>query len=157
MAHFQVSISAIPVVFTYQWKGKELLHLVEEGKTVFITMEEGSHCKQGAGNNSAFFTCVRTKNIPDMNSGYNILGPFDEDNRIKEEDEIEQSLAVIVVSISFFILMMFSLGILLLYYLLRIRALRAKDASERRACRQALKALRKVELVVVEEIGKEKE
>ena len=41
MAHFQVSISAIPVVFTYQWKGKELLQLVEEGKTVFITMEEG--------------------------------------------------------------------------------------------------------------------
>ena len=71
MTHFQVSNSAIPVVFTYQWKGKELLHLVEEGKTVFITMEEGSHCKQGAGNNYAYFTCVRTTNFPAVNPGYN--------------------------------------------------------------------------------------
>ena len=109
---------------------------------MFITMEEGSHCKQGAGNNSAFFTCVRTKNFPAVNPGFNSLGPFDEDNRIKEEDEIEQSWAVIVASVSFFILMMLSLGILLLYYLFRIWPLRAKDA---------------VELVVVEEIGKEKE
>ena len=115
--HFQVSDSGIPVVFTYQWKGKELLHLVEEGKTVFITMEEGSHCKQGTGNNSAFFTCVRTKHIPELNPGYNSLSPFDEDNGIKEEDEIAQSWAVIVVSISFFILMMLSLGILLFFYL----------------------------------------
>jgi hypothetical protein len=35
--------------------------------------------------------------------------------------------------------------------------LHAKDASERRAYRQALKALEKVTLVVVEEIGSEKE
>ena len=76
---------------------------------------------------------------------------------MNDEDEIEQSWAVIVFSISFFILMMLSLGILLLYYLLRIWALHAKDASERRAYRQALKALRNVELVVVEEVGKEKE
>ena len=60
-------------------------------------------------------------NFPAVNPGYNSLGPVDGENRMNEVDEIEQSWAVIVFSISFFILMMLSLGILLLYYLLRIR------------------------------------
>eukprot|EP00092_Neocalanus_flemingeri_P013508 GFUD01014567.1.p1 GENE.GFUD01014567.1~~GFUD01014567.1.p1 ORF type:complete len:387 (-),score=104.31 GFUD01014567.1:324-1484(-) len=152
-----VSHTSIPVVFTYQWKGKELVDLVEEGKTVFISLEEGSHCQQGDGNSSAFFTCVRTKNYPDLDLVYNHRDPFNQDTRIVDEEGIEHSWAVVFVSISFLILMMLSLGWLLFYYVYRIRTIHAKDAWERRVGRQARKALNSVDLLVVDEREEERE
>jgi hypothetical protein len=35
---------SIPTVFTYKWKGQELVELLEQGKTLFLSLEEGSHC-----------------------------------------------------------------------------------------------------------------
>ena len=148
-----MSNSVIPVVFTYQWKGRELVDLVKEKKTVFITLEEGSRCEKGAANESVFFSCVRMKNYPNMGHG-NINN---QDKGMAEEDEIEHSWAVILVSVSFLVLMLLSLGMILFYYLHRIRMLHANDALQRRACKQALKALNNVELKVVEETGEGKE
>ena len=55
------------------------------------------------------------------------------------------------------ILVMLSLGWLLFCYVHRIRMMHAKDASDRRVGRQARKALKSVELVVVDEREEERE
>ena len=41
----QVSNYDVPVVFTFKWKGRELVQLVSEGKRVYVGLEEGSHCQ----------------------------------------------------------------------------------------------------------------
>jgi len=135
-----VTSPAIPVVFTYMWKGRELMELVEKGITVFITLEEGSLCEKDAGNSSSVFSCIRTKDSPDQN-----------------QEKMMNSWAVITISVSFLVLMFLSLGMIIAYYFTRLQRLQAKDAVERRACKQALKALNKVELMVVQQKEEEKE
>ena len=122
------------------WKGRELMELVEKGITVFITLEEGSLCEKDAGNSSSGFSCTRTKDSPNQN-----------------QEEMMNSWAVITISVSFLVLMFLSLGMIIAYYFTRLQRLQAKDAVERRACKQALKALNKVELMVVQQKEEEKE
>jgi len=152
-----VSYNRIPVVFTYDWKGKQLVDLVEEEKTVFLSLEEGSHCQQDDGNSSDFFTCVRTKNYPGMDTVNSQVYTFTKDTSVMQEEEMEHSWAIVLVSISFLILIMISLGWLLFYHVQRIRAMNAKDAWERKGEKQAKRALNSVKLVVVDEIEKEGE
>jgi hypothetical protein len=39
-----VEEGSIPSVFTYKWKGQELVQLLDKGRTVFLSFQEGSHC-----------------------------------------------------------------------------------------------------------------
>jgi hypothetical protein len=40
----KVGEGSIPSVFTYHWKGQELIQLINKGRTVFLSLQEGSHC-----------------------------------------------------------------------------------------------------------------
>jgi len=135
-----VTSPAIPVVFTYMWKGRELMQLVERGIDVFITLEEGSLCEKDGGNSSSVFSCIKTKDSPGQG-----------------QEEMMNSWAVITISVSFLALMFLSLGLILIYYYTRLQRLQAKDAVDRRACKQALKALNNVKLMVVNQKEEEKE
>jgi len=135
-----VKSPAIPVVFTYMWKGRELMQLVERGIDVFITLEEGSLCEKDGGNSSSVFSCSKTKDSPGQG-----------------QEEMMNSWAVITISVSFLALMFLSLGLILTYYYTRLQRLQAKDAVDRRACKQALKALNNVKLMVVKQKEEEKE
>lgn len=137
-----VSSCAIPVVFTHQWKGRELMQLVEKEMTAFITLEEGSRCEKIAGNTS-IFSCSRVKDFPGKD--------------MAEEGEMMHSWAVIIISASFLVLLVLSLGMVLAYYFTRFQSLQTQDDQERRACKIALKALNHVKVMMIKEVEEEKE
>jgi len=146
-----VEETEVPVVFTFQWKGEQLVKLLEEGKVVTVGLEEGRHCvKEVSG--AGYFNCARSKVLPSLPP---VFGA--EDGAPQDLEHYTSSRSVMFVSISFIVLMMISLAWLLFYYVQRFRVLHAKEAWERRMGRQARRALNSVELVVVGEEAEEAE
>ena len=144
------SDTAVPVVFTFKWKGEQLVELLEAGRAVTIGLQEGRRCVRNTGAADNYFSCIRTSP--------NLLHPDPDDLEEKQNSlEPNSSRSVMFVSISFIVLMMISLAWLLFYYVQRFRVLHAKEAWERKMGRQARRALNSVELVVVGEGGEEAE
>jgi len=141
--------TAVPVVFTFKWKGEQLVELLEAGRVVTIGLQEGRRCVRNAGAGDNYFSCIRTSP--------NLLHPGDDLEEKQNSLEPNSSRSVMFVSISFIVLMMISLAWLLFYYVQRFRVLHAKEAWERKMGRQARRALNSVELVVVGEGGEEAE
>ena len=143
------SDTAVPVVFTFKWKGEQVVELLEAGRVVTIGLQEGRRCVRNAGASDNYFSCIRTSPNP--------LYPADDLDEKQNSLEPNSSRSVMFVSISFIVLMMISLAWLLFYYVQRFRVLHAKEAWERKMGRQARRALNSVELVVVGEGGEEAE
>jgi hypothetical protein len=49
----------IPSVFTYHWKGNEILNLMRKIDRVYLALEEGSHCRTSASSNGKNNTAPR--------------------------------------------------------------------------------------------------
>ena len=139
----------VPVVFTFKWKGEQVVELLEAGRVVTIGFQEGRKCVRNVGSTDNFFSCIRTSPNP--------LHPGEDLEERQNSLEPNSSRSVMFVSISFIVLMMISLAWLLFYYVQRFRVLHAKEAWERKMGRQARRALNSVELVVVGEGGEEAE
>lgn len=143
----------VPVVFTFQWKGRQLVELVEAGRRVTLGLQEGRHCRREGG--AGYFTCDTDHRLPALET---VLGPESGvPGTTQDTDHHTNSRSVMFVSISFVVLMMISLAWLLFYYVQRFRVLHAKEAWERKLGRRARRALASVELVVVAEGAEEGE
>ena len=116
--------------------------LIEKGLQISILLEEGSHCRQMGEETPAFFSCIRTKNFTFSDNGQNVEDTL---------QSIESSWVIVLVCSCFLVLIMLSLGLLFSYHLHRVREIQTKEALERRACRQAVQALSKVEVLQVKE------
>lgn len=147
----QVTNDEVPVVFTFQHKGKELVNLVNKFKRVYIGLEEGSHCQYQGGNDSRSLYCTKYNAWNDLSGFLRNSEPSQNSSRSSSDEyNYQRRTSVLFVSVSFIVLMVISLAWLLFYYVQRFRFINAKDALERRIGRQARRALSQVELAVLE-------
>lgn len=137
----------IPSIFTFNWKGKEIVNLIRGNDKVFISLAKGSHCQTELGrfeSAPSFLYCVPpdewdlyktviTKQSPFWNWATN--------QTMSPHGFNEKRTSVLFVSVSFIILMLISLAWLIFYYIQRFRYLHKKDQLERKLCSQAKKAL----------------
>lgn len=149
----------IPSVFTYQWKGKEILKLMRTYSPIYINLQEGSFCRthilKGDKENKnhkpkTMLYCTESDIWDDISQ---ILrkspgSPFWPWNVTRSNSgsgssvsDYEKRTSVLFVSISFIVLMLISLAWLVFYYVQRFRYIHAKDRLERKLCTQAKRAL----------------
>jgi len=139
----------IPSVFTYYWKGKEIINLINKGHAVRLSLKRASHCRADvpsmSGQSPSVQLCVQADEYPhfrDMMGGKQ--SPFWNwaTGRINGTNSHGQKrTSVLFVSVSFIILMLISLAWLIFYYVQRFRYIHAKDQLERKLCSQAKRAL----------------
>ena len=137
----------IPSVFTYHWKGKEILNYTKAIEKVYVSLQEGSHCRttQMSENASKILYCTPTDPWDDIESMLKKTSnnPFWNWNGTRDTDSfnVEKRTSVLFVSVSFIVLMIISLAWLIFYYVQRFRYMHAKDQLERKLCSQAKRAL----------------
>ncbi|TRY75866.1 hypothetical protein TCAL_09365 [Tigriopus californicus] len=144
----KVETFSIPSVFTYHWKGQEILDLMSKIDKVYITLQEGSLCRSSRGNqNSSTIYCTPPLSWDDIAYIFNKQredNPFLNWNMTLQDNDIffiEKRTSVLLVSVSFIVLMIISLAWLIFYYIQRFRYIHAKDQLERKLCSQAKRAL----------------
>ena len=138
----------IPSVFTFLWKGREIVQRINEGHKVYMSLQRASHCATDVtrSEHAPFVRlCVQADEYPhfrDMLGGKQ--SPFWNwaTGRMNGTSSHGQKrTSVLFVSVSFIILMLISLAWLIFYYVQRFRYIHAKDQLERKLCNQAKKAL----------------
>ena len=138
----------IPSVFTFLWKGREIVQRINEGHKVYMSLQRASHCATDitSSEHAPFVRlCVQADEYPhfrDMLGGKQ--SPFWNwaTGRMNGTSSHGQKrTSVLFVSVSFIILMLISLAWLIFYYVQRFRYIHAKDQLERKLCNQAKKAL----------------
>lgn len=152
----KVSSQNIPSIFTFNWKGKELLQYMEMIDKVYISLQKGSHCRSspsGLGREinvtGSFIYCTQPETWDEFHQILQKQNPFWSSlNNLTLSPQnafhIEKRYSVMFVSISFIILMIISMAWLIFYYVQRFRYMHAKDRLERRLCTQAKRALARI-------------
>lgn len=139
----------IPSVFTYNWKGREIVGLVRKRERVVLRMHKGSRCRTAATFEDvsvSMYSCIPLDEWEDFQNmllkkhgssfwNWNITGMK------STVYSVEKRTSVLFVSVSFMILMLISLAWLVFYYIQRFRYIHAKDQMERKLCSQAKRAL----------------
>lgn len=148
----QVRKGSLPTVFTYRWKGLEIVKELDNGNKVFIALQPGTHCKIKGDTNDLY--CRKANAWSPVEHIFNSEDPL---GKPTGPAQIDRRASVLFVSVSFLVLIMISLVWLLLYYVQRFRFIHNKDELERRMGRQAKQALSCVTLLVVEENDSEAE
>ncbi|XP_040572053.1 E3 ubiquitin-protein ligase goliath [Lepeophtheirus salmonis] len=136
----------IPSVFTYRWKGLELLSLMQRVSRIRLSFRRGSHCRVTDNTTSRFY-CKQAGSPWHELQG--IYVPRDPYNRTITSFSVEKRTSVLFVSISFIVLMIISLAWLIFYYVQRFRYMHAKDRLERKLCSRAKRALAIISTAVV--------
>lgn len=146
---------AIPVVFTYNFKGEEIVNLVRRYNRVLLKLHKSAHCKRyhPADSPLIMHSCRPLDDWEDgmqwavINGGQINRQTFDL-NRLWKFNltglppyHAEKRTSVLFVSVSFMILMLISLAWLVFYYIQRFRYIHAKDQRERKLTSQAKRAL----------------
>ena len=160
----QVEAFPIPAVFTYRWKGLEILNLMNNVSQIYITLEKGSNCVSRQRSrpleehtDSASTTTLLYCNPPKASdtNGFDDFGLFagfwnlssssndfsSSSSATEDAFNVEKRTSVLFVSVSFVVLMVISLAWLVFYYVQRFRYIHAKDQLERKLCNQAKRAL----------------
>jgi len=140
----------IPSVFTFNWKGQEIVDLIRSSGKVYLGLQKGSHCRTEMSK-SVNAPLVRFCVPPDEWDSFKSLltkqSPFwnwatrGHGNGTRTQGFTEKRTSVLFVSVSFIILMLISLAWLIFYYIQRFRYIHAKDQLERKLCSQAKRAL----------------
>ena len=141
----------IPSIFTYNWKGKEIVDLIRSRDKVYLGLQKGSHCRTEIGkleDSAGFLYCVPPDEWDSFQNMLKKQSPFwnwaaghRNENGTIINGYTEKRTSVLFVSVSFIILMLISLAWLIFYYIQRFRYIHAKDQLERRLCSQAKRAL----------------
>jgi hypothetical protein len=138
----------IPSVFTYSWKGEEIIRKINAGYKVYLNIEKASHCRSDEPSfpkKPSVLLCVRPDEYPHFRDMLDKHSPFWNwglNGRINGTTiQGQKRTSVLFVSVSFIILMLISLAWLIFYYVQRFRYIHAKDQLERKLCSQAKRAL----------------
>lgn len=138
----------IPSVFTYSWKGLELVGLIRKQPFVELSLQKGSHCRVRAAplgplNNGTMPTRYCTPSDAWEEFQHILKKQWNWNATVKngEAFNVEKRTSVLFVSVSFIVLMLISLAWLVFYYIQRFRYIHAKDQLERKLCSQAKRAL----------------
>ncbi len=141
----------IPAALTYQWKGQDIVKLIKKVGTVYILLQEASHCVSlnRDAPQDVFCTAPQDRKVlssffddPSGKGGHNSFRFWQWNvTSASSSFEVEKRTSVLFVSVSFLVLMLISLAWLVFYYLQRFRYLHARDKLERRLCSQAKRAL----------------
>merc|ERR1719412_1147822 len=138
----------IPSIFTYNWKGQEIIRKMKSGFKVYLNIQMASHCQTEEASfptKPSVLLCVQPDEYPHFRDMLDKHSPFWNwglNSRVNGTSmQGQKRTSVLFVSVSFIILMLISLAWLIFYYVQRFRYIHAKDQLERKLCSQAKRAL----------------
>ena len=119
----------IPSIFTYNWKGKEIVDRIKSGDKVYLDLQKGSHCRtevSKSGHSPSVLLCVPPDEWDHFRDMMTKQSPFwnwatGRGNGTRSHGFTEKRTTVLFVSVSFIILMLISLAWLIFYYIQRFR------------------------------------
>lgn len=138
----------IPSIFTYNWKGREIIRKMKLGYKVYLNIQRASHCQSEEPSypqKPTVLLCVQQDEYPHFRDMLEKHSPFWNWGLSSRGNGTtvhgQKRTSVLFVSVSFIILMLISLAWLIFYYVQRFRYIHAKDQLERKLCSQAKRAL----------------
>ena len=149
----------IPSVFTYKWKGTQIINLINSGFTVRLDLQRATHCRAKVFPMSMhspyvewcipvdkyahYWEMMRSKQRPFWKSA---IGLTNGANSLEQK-----GTAVLFVTVSFAFLLLISLVWSIFYCVPRFCYIHAKNQHERKLCIQAKLALQNISTSVLKE------
>eukprot|EP00096_Caligus_rogercresseyi_P001086 TRINITY_DN11697_c0_g1_i1.p1 TRINITY_DN11697_c0_g1~~TRINITY_DN11697_c0_g1_i1.p1 ORF type:complete len:365 (+),score=76.38 TRINITY_DN11697_c0_g1_i1:264-1358(+) len=144
--------NTLPTVYTFRWKGLELLNLMNKASFLRLSLRKGSHCRMSGALLTSRLYCTPPLELSTAWRGGEWIYGFNRWNgsSYNMSNGPEKRTSVLFVSISFIVLMVISLAWLLFYYIQRFRYMHAKDRLERKLCSRAKRALAIISISVLQ-------